>query len=285
MKTQLLTLFTVATLSFGLSTQTCRAVAGCGNGGSEGTSPPCPAGQPTPCPPPPNQPCGSPLHAYTGNGHYAIEDLRLFAGVGEHTLAWMRYSNTRYTNASASFGNASNNRHSYQWEMVDAGVNSTGQAQLDLFHPDGIVNRFTQVSPTQWNSAPDVPDVINQNGDVFSLKTSSGWRYNFARLNDGSGYYYQLQSFVDPGQVTYTLLYDSSRRLQQVSDPAGRSISITCQSLPITNVNFATLATITTTPPAGTWQEIVIANPQPFRYVRYRGADNSRSMVGRSRVL
>src|SRR5437773_1098773 len=74
---------------------------------------------------------------YTGNVHREIKDLELFAGVGETLLKWVRYGNSRSINPARSFGQAHNWRHAYEYEMVDAGTNPNGQAQLTIWYPDG----------------------------------------------------------------------------------------------------------------------------------------------------
>lgn len=243
------TLLLVGAINLGLGCfQEVWGTSGCANSDPDGTSSP-----PTPCPNAGNSPQGEPshFHAYSGNSNRELVDLALFSHIGEHTLAWTRFSNTRYTNGQQPFGNAGNYRHSYQWEMVDAGLNSSGQAQLDVYHPDGKVNRFTQVSASQWNSAPSVPDVIYQNGESFSLQDSAGWRWNFARLSDSTGQYYLLQSFTDTTQNTVTLSYNAAHQLLSVSDAAGRSLQISYASLPITKVDFTQVAAVAGTPPAG----------------------------------
>jgi hypothetical protein len=159
------------------------AWATCGNGDKDGPSPP-------PCTPTCEKNCpasGSNIFdPYTGNVFREITDLQVWGGVGEHQLAFKRYAGSRYASASNwFFGNAHGLwRHSYQWEMADAGTNGSGQARVNIYYPRGEARLFTQISPTQWNPAAGIGDVILQNGNIFTLQTAQGWQYHFAKLTN-----------------------------------------------------------------------------------------------------
>src|SRR5437879_1601277 len=147
MKTSSIRISALATvLCAGLAQSPAWAI--CGNSDKNGPSnPPC-------CPTDPACPAGGSniFNVYNGSVFREITDLQVWGGVGEHQLAFKRYGGSRYDPASNFFfGNAHGFwRHSYQWEMVDAGMNGSGQALINIYYPRGEAKLFTQISPTQW---------------------------------------------------------------------------------------------------------------------------------------
>src|SRR5205085_9068325 len=61
---------------------------------------------------------GDPFNPYTGDEHRAIRDLQVWGGVGQIPLEWMRYYNSRGMFVIWTY--------SFQYVMVDAGVNAQG---------------------------------------------------------------------------------------------------------------------------------------------------------------
>jgi hypothetical protein len=124
---------------------------------------------------------------YTGNVFRALEDIAISGGVGNHQLKWERFGGSRTVFAGKPFGTGHSWRHSYQWELVSAGKSGYSNLYLfDLYHPDGSVNRFTQVSvgSMEYRSAPSVGDRIIQNGNTYTLQRRNGWRYMFDKLTE-----------------------------------------------------------------------------------------------------
>src|SRR6266436_7811630 len=102
----------------------------CGNSGSTQTGP---------CTDPCSCPGVNPFSAATSNEYRDVTDLEVWGGVGEHQLKWTRWANSRYIAGPKYFGQGQNWRHSYQWELADAGTDSSGRALLDVFHPNGWI--------------------------------------------------------------------------------------------------------------------------------------------------
>jgi hypothetical protein len=113
---------------------------------------------------------GDPVNVYTANDHRETKDVEIWGGVGEHKLNFRRFTNSRFVGTGQPFGAGSNVRHNYKWDMADYGVDSkTGAARVQITYPNSSQNTFTQVSPTQWLSTPGISDVLNQNGNRFTL--------------------------------------------------------------------------------------------------------------------
>ena len=71
-----------------------------------------------------------------------------------------------------------------------------------------------------------VTDYLVHDGNLYDLKTSKGWTDRFAELQDeNSATFYQMQGFWDSQHNFYAFTYDSSNRVAQVTEPAGRWLS------------------------------------------------------------
>jgi RHS repeat-associated protein len=247
----------------------------CANGGITQTGP-CPPDDPHCCPPEGQ----NPIIPATSNAYREVPDLEVWGGVGEHQLTWTRTASSRYIDAPAWFGQGQNWRHSYQWDIADAGKNSSGKAQLDIYYPSGWIFRFTQVSATQWNPAPGVGERLFQNGTAFTLQRANGWRYQFQKLGDSTnGFYYQLVNFTDSQSNLYTLTYDANRRLVLITEPANRYLKITYQDMACNDVEFVTLAQMSGNPAAAVWTTLNVSDTKQYRYLRYMGPDNTYSTI------
>lgn len=178
----------------------------CGNDHPDGTSfrPPC------------WPKCGTNLFTpYTGNVHREIWDLQIWGGVGDMPLIWKRYYNSR-----DGWGIWN---HAFDYFMSDRGVNSQGQAMMNITFPEGGDNFFTQstADPNLWLPVAGVDKRLFQDGDNFFLQRADGYRYRFEKLNARWGIIYQLQDFRDPFQNLYKLTYDNDHRLKRVTDLPG----------------------------------------------------------------
>ncbi|CAN5387785.1 hypothetical protein BH23BAC1_BH23BAC1_05790 [soil metagenome] len=184
----------------------------CGNNSINGVDAPCP------CPPP--QPGANFFDPYTGNVHREILDLQVWGSVGEISLDWRRFYNSR--------GGFMWN-YSFHYTMYDGGVNSQGRPQLNIHYPEGGENVFTQDAndPTLWLPLPGVGKRLFQEDNNFFLQMANGHRYRFEKLADSNGdVYYQLQDIKDSQQNLYTLTYNSDKLLTRVTEPAGRFLQV-----------------------------------------------------------
>ncbi|HYV91428.1 MAG TPA: RHS repeat-associated core domain-containing protein [Chitinophagales bacterium] len=171
----------------------------------------------------------NPFDPYTGNVQRVIQDLEVWGGVGEVPLVWTRYGNSRNSSYNHLFGKAHNWNASFMYTMKDDGFDQYGQPQVMIIFPDEGEFTFARDvnDTTHWASGPEVNRHVFQDGNNFYLQLANGYRYRFEKLNDGSGTYYLLRDFFDCYQNRDTLIYDSNKRLIQVTEPAGRYLSIT----------------------------------------------------------
>ena len=231
MKTNRLNFTIMAVVGLSLALLGAPSTQACGPGGATGSSPKEKSGT-------------DEFTPHTGNERHTVQDLQVWGGVGECQLAWVRYSNSRFTNGKSWLGTAGNWRHCYQWEVADAGTNTTGDARVTVYYPDGQYTTFTQVNPTTWLAAPSIQERIFQDGAVFTLQRDNGWQYHFTKYSTGSSAYYQLNTFTDSQGNVYTLSYDTNKQLARVTEPAGRSLQITYQTLTAMNGTKKTSTTL-----------------------------------------
>ena len=160
---------------------------------------------------------GNNFRAFTGNAQRTMLDLQVWGGVGEHPLAFRRIYNTRVSGGSFRFGR-NGWRHGYEWDM---GYDWYGR--LQIIYPDGTANIFADGGDGTYHSTAAVTDYLVHDGNLYDLKTPKGWTYRFAELQDeNSATFYQMQGFWDSQQNFYAFTYDSSNRVTQVTEPAGR---------------------------------------------------------------
>ncbi|HEX5154387.1 MAG TPA: RHS repeat-associated core domain-containing protein [Parafilimonas sp.] len=176
---------------------------------------------------------GYTFNPYTGNVHRAITDLEVWGSTGDEPLAWKRYSNSRSGHYTSAYGNAHNWNSSYQFSMGNADSNIYKQAQVLIHYPEGGENIYTQdsVNKKLWLSPAGVGKKLFQNKDTFTLQTANGYRYRFERLKKSGKTFYLLRDFRDSRQNVYTLTYQNDSLLTQVTEPAGRSLNITYQTI------------------------------------------------------
>ncbi|MES2996126.1 MAG: hypothetical protein V4733_04875 [Verrucomicrobiota bacterium] len=232
-------------------------------------------GGPTfPCECPPPEICGGdPINGQSGDFQRNVTDLMVWGGVGGHELSFQRLCHTRSTGGRHWFGSA-NDRHNYQWEMVDAGVDTSGRARVRIYYPGGQTFVFTQIGPTVWSPQASVADTMTQTGNEFFLKRQGGMVCRFQKFqNVGGGWYYQMTDFADTQGNTYVFAYDpvDTQKLIKVTEPGGRSVRISYGTQTISTA--IRLAKITAVPPNNTWSSITLPIPAAFRYLWYRSAD------------
>jgi len=86
------------------------------------------------------------FHPYNGNAHREILDLEVWGGVGEIPLVLMRYHNSR---------GIRNWQVSYNYQMMDDGFTSQGQAVLEVNYPEGGMVIIFKVRLTLQIGYPD----------------------------------------------------------------------------------------------------------------------------------
>jgi len=284
--------------SGGVTQPPCGGDPDCNNGGNGSGGPlppvPGPSSLPTPSPSGGSGAIGQPVEGgsgcglnqdvggvnlfkpYTGNAYRRVHDLEIWGDVGEHQLTWRRNYTSRSVGGSKYFfGFQCNWRHSYQWEVADAGGSPP---QIDILYPDGTVNRFKQMSSTNWvGTYAGVKDRVFQDGSIYTLQRRNGFQYVFEKFTNGV---YQMQYFKDTMQNQYNLTYTNGL-LWRVTEPAGRYFQVSYTNLTITRSTTYSpnqIHTITTLPSSG-WNEVTINFNFVRRYWRYLSPDNSHVNV------
>lgn len=165
---------------------------------------------------------------YTGNVHREVKDLEVWGAAGDAPFTWIRYSNSRDGDFQSSYGNAHNWNSSFQYAMSDADSSSNSQARLLVHYPEGGSNIFTRnkANPGVWLPPPGTNKKLFKDQDTFYLQTENGYRYRFEKISIKAKSFYRLKDFRDGHQNLYKLAYLQDTLLSQITEPAGRSISI-----------------------------------------------------------
>ncbi|MEO6970857.1 MAG: hypothetical protein ABI217_08180, partial [Chthoniobacterales bacterium] len=153
--------------------------------------------------------------------------------VGAYPLQWSRTMNGRRLGTD-NLGAGGGWSHSYQWRCSADGYLSAYPDVYTVTFPDGRVVRFNHVTPS--NVSPlGVGDRMgggSGTGYVYLLMAGGGQ----VRFYQRATYYPQDPSWsftvdppdqvIDPNGLVTTLTYDTSSRLIQVTEPAGRYLII-----------------------------------------------------------
>jgi len=172
------------------------------------------------------------VDAYTGNLSFEVHDLSLAGAVGRYGLSWSRVATSRDPCRPSFFGRGHNWSHSWQWDLAfaegDEGVVATAR------EPSGVAYQFAQDAEGAWEPvSPAVKHKLSTEGEGFELQLLDGMRVRFAPSEGavgGAGGFVATE-IRDPQSNVWALSYDDAGRLTQVSEPAGRTLSVTYETL------------------------------------------------------
>jgi len=169
---------------------------------------------------------------YTGNLSFEIHDLSLAGAVGRYGLSWSRVATSRDPGRASFFGRGHNWSHSWQWDLAFSGEGEGAVATVR--EPSGAAYQFAQDTEGAWQPvSPAVKHKLRAEGEGFALQLLDGMRVSFA-LREGAaegGGSFAAREVRDPQSNVWGLSYDDAGRLTQVSEPAGRTLSITYETL------------------------------------------------------
>src|SRR6266487_2832321 len=170
---------------------------------------------------------------YTGNAVRSVTDIVVAGAVGKYPLAFTRSANSR-----APLLNVSGNwKHSYQWSIGSAYfVTPNGQpTTYDIQFPDGRYLTFqTSAGDTLFRGPAGTRErfqQLNLTTMLAYLILADGGKVEFKATKIDMGYYYYYayaaQAVIDPYGQRTSLTYDINGNLVKITEPAGRSITIT----------------------------------------------------------
>jgi RHS repeat-associated protein len=166
-----------------------------------------------------------PVYTYTGNLSFTTLDVVVAGAVGETGLTWGRTGISRTSQTESMFGLGHNWTHSWQWELVRSGEDSSGRSVISLKVPAGWVHRFTEVSPGRWMPAPSVEHRIVSSGRDFVVLHQDGGEVRFTRTSSALGEIFEMRQMIDPHGIPVTFEYEEGR-LSQVKELGGRWLKI-----------------------------------------------------------
>ena len=171
----------------------------------------------------------NPFNPYSGMTRRILRDLHRPAACGRTALGFTRYQASRWQpypyeglEGTSPFGDGGYWRHSFQWDILDAGVNGSGYPIVRLIYPNcrygnfaktaGNTNHMTYLARTYERVWP-APDGTN-----FFLIMRNGTKYHFTGQTGGAGILYRMEEYFDPYSNRYCFTY-ASGLLARVTGP------------------------------------------------------------------
>ncbi|MCC5835447.1 MAG: RHS repeat protein [Opitutales bacterium] len=167
------------------------------------------------------------LDAYTGNLSFQTQDLDVPGAVGLHGLSFGRIANSRLTRLESHFGLGHNWSHNWQWELTDAGLDSQGRRVLSFRRPEGLVQRFTEVAPSDWWPEAAARERLEWSGEAVTVHFPKGGKVRFRSVAAGG---YQLEMLSDDFGQQWSFDW-RDQRLHRITEPAGRWLELQYQTI------------------------------------------------------
>lgn len=187
---------------------------------------------------------------YTGNATRTVTDIVVSGAVGEYPLAFSRTYNSRNAGAGLWFGGAGGWHHNYEWSLEDSVVRTTPNVQPTSYtvdFPDGRSERFVFSSsdPGYFRPLAGIGDrfqplnasllayLVFPDGGKVEFKATQKQYQDPCCPDGGCGmctyYYYSFvaQAIIDPYGLKTTLTYNIDTSLQKITEPAGRTLTLT----------------------------------------------------------
>jgi RHS repeat-associated protein len=187
---------------------------------------------------------------YTGNATRTVTDIVVSGAVGEYPLAFSRTYNSRNAGGGLWFGGAGGWHHNYEWSLEDSVVRTTPNVQPTSYtvdFPDGRSERFVFSSsdPGYFRPLAGIGDrfqplnasllayLVFPDGGKVEFKATQKQYLDPCCPDGGCGmctyYYYSFvaQAIIDPYGLKTTLTYNTDTTLQKITEPAGRTLTLT----------------------------------------------------------
>ena len=188
---------------------------------------------------------------YTSNAMRVVTDIVVSGAVGDSPLALTRIANTRNSPLNAGFGFSGSWRHSYSWSITDEpsiySVSNTPPTSYTVNYPDGRVITF--VAAAAGSPAKNAGETffrgpiglserfqpLNLTSNLAYLVMVDGGKVEFkaTQYYTGSYYYrkYVAQAMIDRHGLRTALSYNANGTLYRVTEPAGRYLEFTWESI------------------------------------------------------
>jgi len=181
---------------------------------------------------------------YTGNLSFETRDISLAGAVGRYGLSWSRVATSRESGHDLFFGQGHNWVHNWQWDLEIAGEGASAVATIR--EPSGAAYQFIQDANNEWKAvSPAVSHKLGVGGEGFVLRLLNGTQVRFAPSQEAGAFF--ATEVSDAQSNVWTLSYEEEGVLSQVTEPAGRTLSINYEalSLPTSDANFVVITQVT----------------------------------------
>jgi len=173
--------------------------------------------------------CGcNPFNPFSGSVSRKITDLRLAHTVGKHRLSFDRIFASRYRpypydglEGTSPLGDGGNWRHSYHWNVMDAGTNDAGRPIIRILYPDGRYGNFDKDKDTStfMTFLATTHERVLPDGTNYWLIMTDGTRHHFTSWEEGTDTLFRMEGFSDPWSNKYDYVYGADGALNQVVGP------------------------------------------------------------------
>jgi len=178
---------------------------------------------------------------YTGNLSFKTQDLSLAGSVGRYGLTWSRVATSRESGHKSFFGKGHNWVHNWQWDLEI----SREEATASVREPSGTVYQFAQDASGTWASiSPAISHKLATEDEGFVLRLMDGARVRFAPSQEAGRFI--PTELSDAQSNRWTLSYDEVGLLTQVTEPAGRALTIYYETLvsPASNTEWLVISQV-----------------------------------------
>jgi RHS repeat-associated protein len=216
---------------------------------------------------------GNPFSPYSGSVQREMTDLQLFGGIGEEKLAFKRITTSRYKPAIPTpLGTGGSWRHSYYWNIVPNGTDrASGNEIIHVDYPDGREQDFHKTTSTDLyltgvSATHERIEQLSSDSNQYYLWFPDGKRISFRKVVVNNTPSFVVQGFYDRYSNFFKFNLDGKNRVNKITEPGGRYISITygpIGNFPVGNVTFTyTNSTATSVWLAGDFNGWQAANSQ-----------------------
>lgn len=214
---------------------------------------------------------GNAFRIYDGNAHRQVIDLSVVSAAGSR-LAWARYHNTVPNRGRVYLGQGGGWRHNWQFDLIEFPQKS-GEPFIQTINPSGQRRTFVPAGAGIWSPEGSAfREKIEATSTGYDLVLESGARWHFHRVPEANGISrFEMRSVAHSRGSTTTLNYDARGNLVKVTDPFGRSLTVSYDDVAVNSASWQRFGTVKGTPVAGRWVEFEVPaalKAQGFRTLR-----------------
>jgi RHS repeat-associated protein len=192
--------------------------------------------------------------AHNGSAKRWSLDLNVAGAAGKNGLMWMRIHNTVARSGATPFGKGGSWRHNWQFDLQESLTGEVDRPTFSLTTPAGVRRVLIPSTSGQWIASEDYPERAQLKDDGLELTLGSGQRIFFRKV---LGQWLAQIYYGSDGLATH-LDYDACGNLIKVTEPAGRTLSISYRAMEAAKGNWLDIGEVKQAPVSDQWVELVV---------------------------